>query len=105
MIGGPSSASRWGLLLRIEEDEEDGGVVVLVGGATEEMELVKPGSSWVEGGAVYRELSKRPPNSMSWLLMSCSISEHQGEIKVIITFIHQSNFVKKSLVFVAKCGF
>lgn len=35
VIGGPSSASRWGLLLRMED--EDGGVVVVVGGEAEVM--------------------------------------------------------------------
>ena len=43
MMGGPRSASRWGLLLRMEE--EDGGVVVLVGGAAGVMGWVRPGSS------------------------------------------------------------
>lgn len=35
VIGGPSSASRWGLLLRMED--EDGGVVVVAGGEAEVM--------------------------------------------------------------------
>lgn len=35
VIGGPRSASRWGLLLRMED--EDGGVVVVVGGEAEVM--------------------------------------------------------------------
>lgn len=35
VIGGPSSASRWGLLLRMED--EDVGVVVVVGGEAEVM--------------------------------------------------------------------
>lgn len=39
VIGGPSSASRWGLLLRMEDEDEDedGGVVVVVGGEAEVM--------------------------------------------------------------------
>lgn len=78
VMGGPRSASRWGLLLRMEEEEEDGGVVVVVGGAGEVMGWVKPGSSWLGGGPVYGGLSNSPPNSMSWLLMSCSMSE-EGE--------------------------
>lgn len=78
-MGGPRRASRWGLLLRMEEEDEDGGVVVVVGGAAEVMVWVRPGSSWVGGGPVYGGLSKSPPNSMSWLLMSCSISD--GEEK------------------------
>lgn len=73
VMGGPRSASRWGLLLRIEE--EGGGTVVAAGGAVGVMDWVKPGSSWVGGGPVYG-LSKSPPNSMSWLLMSCSMSEN-----------------------------
>lgn len=76
-MGGPRRASRWGLLLRMEEDDEDGGVVVVVGGAAEVMAWVKPGSSWVGGGPAYGGLSKSPPNSMSWLLMSCNISEEE----------------------------
>lgn len=71
-MGGPRSASRWGLLLRMEE--EDGGVAVAVGGAAGVMDWVKPGSSCMAGGAVYGGLSKSPTNSISWLLMNCSIS-------------------------------
>lgn len=77
VMGGPRSASRWGLLLRMEEEDEDGGVVVVVGGAVEAMDWVKPGSSWVGGGPAYGGLSKSPVNSMSWLLMSCSISKEE----------------------------
>lgn len=72
-MGGPRSASRWGLLLRMEDDV-DGGVAVVVAGAAEVLDWVKPGSSWVGGGAVYGGLSNNPPNSISWLLMSCSMS-------------------------------
>lgn len=75
VMGGPRSASRWGLLLRMEEEDVDGGVVVVVGGAAEVMDWVKPGSSWVGGGPVYGGLSNSPPNSISWLLMSCSMSK------------------------------
>lgn len=76
MIGGPRSASRWGLLLTMEEDEEDGdAIVVMVGGAGVEA-WVKPGFSWGGGGSpVYGGLSNSPPNSISWLLMSCSMSK------------------------------
>lgn len=74
-MGGPRSASRWGLLLRMEE--EDGGEVVVDGG-TEEMDGVRPGSSWVGGGPVNVGESNSPPNSISWLLlMSCSMSDEK----------------------------
>lgn len=72
VMGGPRSASRWGLLLRMEE--EDGGVVVAAGGAAGVMGWVKPVISWVGGFPVYEVASNRPPNSISWLLMSCSMS-------------------------------
>lgn len=84
MMGGPRSASRCGLLLRMEEDDEGGGVVVMAGAGAEGegggvvMDWVKQGSSWVGGDPVYRALSNSPPNSMSWWLMSCSMSE-EGE--------------------------
>lgn len=81
VMGGPRSASRWGLLLRMEEEDEGEGVVVVAGGAAEVIDWVKPGSSWVGGGPVYGGLSKSPPNSMSWLLMSCNISEEEEEEK------------------------
>lgn len=77
MMGGPRSASRWGLLLRMEDDDVLGGVVVIVGGA-EVLDWVKPVSSWVGGGPVYGGLSKSPPNSISWLEMSWSMSK-EGE--------------------------
>ncbi len=75
MMGGPRSASRWGLLLRMEEEDFDGGVVVVGGGAAEVMGWVSPGSSCAGGGPVYGGLSNSPPNSMSWLLISCNMSE------------------------------
>lgn len=75
VMGGPRSASRWGLLLRIDEDDVDGGVGVVAGGAAEVMDWVREGSSWVGAGPVYGGLSNSPPNSMSWLLMSWSMSE------------------------------
>lgn len=68
----------------MEEADEDGGVVVVVGGAGGAMDWVKPGSSWVGGWPVYGGLSNSPPNSMSWLLMSCSMSEGR-EIRTTIT--------------------
>lgn len=51
VMGGPKSASRWGLLLRIEEGEEEeddnGAVVIVAEGVAEVMDWVKLGSSWV----------------------------------------------------------
>lgn len=73
VMGGPRRASKCGLLLRMED--EDGGVVVVVGGGGMVMDWIKPGSSWVGGGPVYGGLSNSPPNSMSWLLMSWSMSD------------------------------
>lgn len=78
MIGGPRSASRWGLLLRIEEDSDAGGVAVVdvLDGVADVIVWGKAGISWVGGGAPeYGGASKSPPNSMSWSLMSCSMSE------------------------------
>ncbi len=71
-MGGPSRASRWGLLLRMEE--------VLVG--VEETGGVEEGLEWGRterscmgaAGAGNGAGSNSPPNSMSWLLMSWSIS-------------------------------
>lgn len=75
VMGGPRSASRWGLLLSMDEEDEDGGVVVVVGGGAAEVSVwVKPGISCVGGADVYAGVSKSPPNSISWLLMSCSMS-------------------------------
>lgn len=87
VMGGPRSASRWGLLLRMEEEGGGGGteVVVVVGGEGKMIDWVNPGSSWVGGGIVYGGLSNSPPNSMSWLLMSCSMSEERGKFTTINT--------------------
>lgn len=79
VMGGPKSASRWGLLLRMDEEDVDGGVVVVVGGAAGVTDWVKQGSSWVGGGPVYGGLSNSPPNSISWLVMSCSMSAAGGK--------------------------
>lgn len=74
-MGGPRRASRWGLLLRMEEEDVAGGTVVVGGGGADEvMDWVRLGSSWVGMGAEYGGLSNSPPNSMSWLLMSWSMS-------------------------------
>lgn len=78
-MGGPRSASRWGLLLRIEEEGVDGGGVGVVGGAAVVMVWVKTGSSWMGGGTEYGGLSNSPPNSMSWLPISCNMSEKKPE--------------------------
>lgn len=86
VMGGPRSASRCGLLLWMEEEEEDGGVVVVRGGAAEGMDGVRHGSSWLGAGPVYGGLSNSPTNSMSWLLMSCSMS---AEVRNPNQVIHQ----------------
>lgn len=44
-MGGPRSASRWGLLLRMEEDDADGGAVVVMAGGAGVMAWVKTGNS------------------------------------------------------------
>lgn len=75
VIGGPRSASRCGLLLNMEEDDEDGCAAVVGGGAAEVMEGVRHGSCWLGAGPAYGGLSNSPTNSMSWLLMSCNMSE------------------------------
>lgn len=70
----------------MEEEEVTGGVVGVVEGAAGAIDWVKPGSSWVDGGPVYREFSKSPPNSMSWLLMSCSMSEQREKSQSPLLF-------------------
>lgn len=73
VMGGPRRASRWGLLLRMEEVDE-AGVVVVAGGAVEVMVWDKPETSWLGVPPGKGWVSKSPPNSISWLLISCSMS-------------------------------
>lgn len=74
LIGGPNRASKWGLLLKMEEVVVDEGVGVVAGGEAEVMVWDKAFISWVEGLPEKGVGSKSPPNSMSWLLMSWSMS-------------------------------
>lgn len=73
VIGGPRRASRWGVLLTMEE--VDGGVALGFGGAAGAMGWAKLVSSWEGVSPEYGGLSNSPPNSISGLVMSCSMSE------------------------------
>lgn len=69
VMGGPRSASRWGLLLRMEEEEQDvdGGAVVMGRVVGDVTAWGRQGSSiLVVGPPGYGGLSKRPPSSPSW---------------------------------------
>lgn len=65
LIGGPNRASKWGLLLKMEEVVVDEGVGVVAGGEAEVMVWDKAFISWVEGLPEKGVGSKSPPNSMS----------------------------------------
>lgn len=53
VMGGPKSASKCGLLLRMEEVGGDGTAGVAKGGAVEVTGWLRPGRSWLDGAPVY----------------------------------------------------